>query len=199
MCVPIHILIHTTVNHADRIQSSTDTRKKQTRTTPPSLLTFTLIAYRQLNIVSLLSLVDSWWYINWPWDQCQPAGTERVGSVECDQQGKYSPPWRGQTVRFFHFSTELSWPGPRRGQWDSFILPLSYHDPGHGEDMRFVHSPTEPSWSGPRRGQTVRFVHSPTDLSWPMVPCTTLADHTLPTRPEPAWQRMAQSPLNGTP
>ena len=25
-----------------------------------------------------------------------------------------------------------------------------------------------------------------------------LADHTLPTRPEPAWQKMAQSPLNGT-
>ena len=25
-----------------------------------------------------------------------------------------------------------------------------------------------------------------------------LPDHTLPTRPEPAWQKMAQSPLNGT-
>ena len=25
-----------------------------------------------------------------------------------------------------------------------------------------------------------------------------LVDHTLPTRPEPAWQKMAQSPLNGT-
>jgi len=25
-----------------------------------------------------------------------------------------------------------------------------------------------------------------------------LADHTLPIRPEPAWQKMAQSPLNGT-
>jgi len=25
-----------------------------------------------------------------------------------------------------------------------------------------------------------------------------LADHTLPTRPEPAWQTMAQSPLNDT-
>jgi len=25
-----------------------------------------------------------------------------------------------------------------------------------------------------------------------------LADHTLPTRPEPAWQKMAQSPLNDT-
>jgi len=25
-----------------------------------------------------------------------------------------------------------------------------------------------------------------------------LIDHTLPTRPEPAWQRMAQSPLNDT-
>jgi len=25
-----------------------------------------------------------------------------------------------------------------------------------------------------------------------------LADHTLPTRPEPAWQRMAQSHLNDT-
>jgi len=24
-----------------------------------------------------------------------------------------------------------------------------------------------------------------------------LADHTLPTRPEPAWQKIAQSPLNG--
>jgi len=24
-----------------------------------------------------------------------------------------------------------------------------------------------------------------------------LADHTLPTYPEPAWQKMAQSPLNG--
>jgi len=24
-----------------------------------------------------------------------------------------------------------------------------------------------------------------------------LADHTLPTRPEPAWQKMVQSPLNG--
>jgi len=26
----------------------------------------------------------------------------------------------------------------------------------------------------------------------------TLADHTLPARPEPAWQKRAQSPLNGT-
>jgi len=26
-----------------------------------------------------------------------------------------------------------------------------------------------------------------------------LADHTLPTRPEPAWQKMAQSPLNDAP
>ena len=25
-----------------------------------------------------------------------------------------------------------------------------------------------------------------------------LTDHTLPTRPEPAWQKMAQSPLNDT-
>jgi len=25
-----------------------------------------------------------------------------------------------------------------------------------------------------------------------------LADHTLPTRLEPVWQKMAQSPLNGT-
>jgi len=25
-----------------------------------------------------------------------------------------------------------------------------------------------------------------------------LADRTLPTRPEPAWQKMAQSPLNNT-
>jgi len=25
-----------------------------------------------------------------------------------------------------------------------------------------------------------------------------LADHTLPTRPEPAWQKMAQSPVSGT-
>jgi len=25
-----------------------------------------------------------------------------------------------------------------------------------------------------------------------------LADHTLPTRPKPAWQQMAQSPLKGT-
>ena len=25
-----------------------------------------------------------------------------------------------------------------------------------------------------------------------------LADHALPTRPEPAWQKMAQSPLNET-
>jgi len=25
-----------------------------------------------------------------------------------------------------------------------------------------------------------------------------LADHILPTRPEPAWQKMTQSPLNGT-
>jgi len=25
-----------------------------------------------------------------------------------------------------------------------------------------------------------------------------LADRTLPTGPEPAWQKMAQSPLNGT-
>jgi len=25
-----------------------------------------------------------------------------------------------------------------------------------------------------------------------------LADHTLPTHPEPAWQKMAQSPLNST-
>jgi len=25
-----------------------------------------------------------------------------------------------------------------------------------------------------------------------------MADHTLPTRPEPAWQKIAQSPLNDT-
>jgi len=43
----------------------------------------------------------------------------------------------GQTVRYIHSPTELSWPGPRKGQLDTLILPLSYHDPGHGEDRQW--------------------------------------------------------------
>ena len=59
--------------------------------------------------------------------------------------------WRGQTVRYIHSPTELSWSRPWRRQ-----------------TVRYIHSPTELSWPGPRRGQTVRYIHSPTELSWPM-------------------------------
>jgi len=39
----------------------------------------------------------------------------------------------------------------------------------------------------------VRFNYRP----WRSIPRDFfLADHTLPTRPEPVWQKMAQSPLN---
>ena len=64
-----------------------------------------------------------------------------------------------RTVRYIHSLTELSWPGPGRGQqrdalilrlgyhdpghrvntqWDSFVLPLSYHDLGHREDRQWA-------------------------------------------------------------
>jgi len=33
---------------------------------------------------------------------------------------------------------------------------------------------------------------------WDSLKKFSLADHTLSTRPEPAWQKMAQSPLNDT-
>ena len=58
-------------------------------------------------------------------------------------------PWRGQTVRYIHSPTELSWSRPRRGQ-----------------TVRYIHSPTKLSWSRPRSGQTVRYIHSPIELSW---------------------------------
>jgi len=79
----------------------------------------------------------------------------------CDQPGKnlwkYSAvaagiepgPRGGQTVRYIHSPTELSWPEPRRGQ-----------------TVRYINSPTELSWSGPQGGQTVRYNHSSTELSW---------------------------------
>ena len=35
-------------------------------------------------------------------------------------------------------------------------------------------------------------------VRFPAMADFSLADHTLPTRPEPAWQKMAQSPLNDT-
>jgi len=46
-------------------------------------------------------------------------------------------PWGGQTVRFIHSPTELSWPGPRREQ-----------------AVGYIHSPTELSWPRPWGGQT---------------------------------------------
>ena len=77
-------------------------------------------------------------------------------------------PQRGQTARYIHSPTELSWPGHREGrqwdtfilplsyhgedrQWDTFILPLSYHDPDPGEEIErdtFASSPRHPPQSG---------------------------------------------------
>jgi len=46
-------------------------------------------------------------------------------------------PQRGQTVRYSRFPTELLWPRPRRGQRDALILSLSYHVPDPGEDRQW--------------------------------------------------------------
>jgi len=80
------------------------------------------------------------------------AGSERVGGVWSAREKLpwNKSPWleiglqpkKGQTVRYIHSPTELSW---------------------RGQTVRYIHSPTELSW----RGQTVRYIHSPTELSWP--------------------------------
>jgi len=77
------------------------------------------------------------------------------------------------TVRYIHTFTELSWPGSWRGQWDTFILRLSYHNPGRGEDSE-IHSYSH--WAIMTRAveRTVRYIHPPTELSWL-------------TRPFPSW------------
>jgi len=53
-------------------------------------------------------------------------------------------------------------------QWDTFVLPLSYHEPGpwRGQTVRYIHFSTELSWLGLWRAQTVRYIHSSTELSW---------------------------------
>ena len=87
------------------------------------------------------------------------AGSGRVGRMWSARQNSLEIPSNGREFN----------PGQREDrQWDTFILPLSYHDPGHkrGQTVRYI-SPTELSWPGPRRGQTVRYTHSPTELSWP--------------------------------
>ena len=81
-------------------------------------------------------------------------------TVRCVQSLSYHDPGHGEDSEM-HSVTELSWPGPRRGQWDAFshwaimtramgrtvrcIQSLSYHDPAHGEDSD-MHSVTELSW-----------------------------------------------------
>jgi len=100
-----------------------------------------------------------------------PPGPRRGQTVRCisfPAELSWPGPRQRQTVRYIHSPTELSWPGPWWGQWDTFILPLSYHNPGHREDRQWdtfilplsYHDP------GPRRRQTVRYIHSPTELSW---------------------------------
>jgi len=53
-----------------------------------------------------------------------------------------------EILSFSHWAIMTQGHGEDR-QWDTFILPLSYHDPG------------------PRGGQTVGYIYSPTELSWP--------------------------------
>ena len=86
-----------------------------------------------------------------------------VQDTTCDQPKR-------KPLKYSTHRREL-YPGHREGiHWDSFILPLRYHDPRHEEGRqwgRYIHSPTGLSWPRPWREQTVRFIHSPTGLSWP--------------------------------
>jgi len=54
--------------------------------------------------------------------------------------GNWTQVTEGADSEIHSFSpTELSWPGPQRGQTVRYIhfLPLSYHDPGHREDRQW--------------------------------------------------------------
>ena len=49
-------------------------------------------------------------------------------------------PGHGEDRQWDSFILPLSYHDPGHGedrQWDSFILPLSYYDPGHGEDKQW--------------------------------------------------------------
>jgi len=73
-------------------------------------------------------------------------------------------PGRGQTARHINSPTELSWPGPQGDQTVRFIHPsteLSWPGQQRGQTVSY---PTELSWPGPQGGQTVRFIHFPTEL-----------------------------------
>jgi len=103
----------------------------------------------------------------------------RTGWQSLTGQGKIpwnTPPWLGvefglqggQTMRFTHSPTELSWPGPQSEQTVRFAhspTELSWPRLQRGQTVRFTHSPTELSWPGPRGGQTVRLIPFPTELS----------------------------------
>jgi len=50
-------------------------------------------------------------------------------------------PWRGLAMRYIHSPAELSWPGHGEDrQWDTFILPPSYHDPAMERTDSEIHS-----------------------------------------------------------
>ena len=79
-----------------------------------------------------------------------------------------SGPQRGQTVRYIHFSTELSWLWATE-RTDSEIHSFSLWaimTRAMERTVRFIHSPTELSWPRPRREQSVRYIHLSTELSW---------------------------------
>jgi len=80
------------------------------------------------------------------WTIFRHAGSGRVGRVWSARKNtvKYSATagnWTRATGRIdseIHSPTELSWPRQWEDrQWNSFILPLSYHDPGHREDRQW--------------------------------------------------------------
>ena len=54
-------------------------------------------------------------------------------------------------------------------QWDTFILPLSYHNPGHREDtVRHIHSPTELWWHTERTDSEIHSFSHWAIMTWAM-------------------------------
>ena len=88
------------------------------------LLSLSMVALRSSSSMSAGCVVQ----LRGDWAIFCHAGSGRVGRM-------WSP--REKSLEILHHGWEVN-PGHwENRQWDTFILPLSYHDPGHGEDRQW--------------------------------------------------------------
>ena len=69
------------------------------------------------------------------------ASSDRIGRVRSARKRSLElNPGHGEDRQWDTFILPLRYHDPdhwQDGEWDTFILPLSYHDPGHGEDRQW--------------------------------------------------------------